>query len=130
MKTIKFVAAILSGCGISGWTILAVIASAVEAANPNSGLPTEPITPPAEYAQAADAADAAARALASLRSRINSSTRCADNERFMRLLRFLPIILRGGRGVRHPLLLLLGKLISTGRMDATAPMTDNDHSPP
>ena len=58
MKTIKFVAAILSGCGISGWTILAVIASAVEAANPNSGLPTEPITPPAEYAQAADAADA------------------------------------------------------------------------
>lgn len=57
MKAIKFAAAILSGCGISGWTILAVIASAVEAANPTTDQ-MEPITPPAEYAQSAEVADA------------------------------------------------------------------------
>lgn len=57
MKTIKFAAAILSGCGISGWTILAVIASAVEAAS-QTPEPHQPITPPAEYAQSADVGDA------------------------------------------------------------------------
>lgn len=57
MKTIKFVAAILSGCGISGWTILAVIASAVEAASPSPD-PYPVTTPPAEHAQAAEVGDA------------------------------------------------------------------------